>query len=39
LGGTALGMDDATVKPIGAALKAEADAARHEGEVRTALSN
>jgi arylsulfatase len=27
------------VKPIGAAVKAEADAARHEAEVKKALSN
>jgi hypothetical protein len=27
------------VKPIGAAVKADADAARHEGEVKRALSN
>lgn len=27
------------VKPIGAAVKAQADAARHEGEVKRALSN
>jgi len=27
------------VKPIGAAVKAQADAARHETDVKTALSN
>ena len=27
------------VKPVGAAVKAQADAARHEATVKTALSN